>query len=296
MERGFRREDMLLAEIKKIFHKELDELYGENEVSSFFYLLIEHYLNLERFALALQPNLVIEKNEETPLFDALSQLKLQKPIQHILGYTHFMDLKFQVGPAVLIPRPETEELVRWILDDVGTEDNHELRILDIGTGSGCISIALAKNLQQVNVYSCDISGDALTIAQSNADVNEVKVNFFQSDILSSKTDIKIEFNFDIIVSNPPYVRELEKNEMSVNVVDHEPGIALFVPDEDPLLFYRAIARFAEQYLVSGGSLYLEINQYLGKEMVNLLENYTFKNIELRQDMFGNDRMIKAVRS
>ena len=287
---------MLLAEIKKIFHKELDEFYGENEVSSFFYLLIEHYLNLEKFVLALQPNLVIDKNEETPLFDALSQLKLQKPIQHILGYTHFMDLKFHVGADVLIPRPETEELVRWILDDVTTQDNHELRILDIGTGSGCIPIALANNLQKANVYSCDISADALTIAQSNADANGVKVNFFQRDILSIQSSFEIESSFNIIVSNPPYVRELEKNEMSVNVIDHEPEIALFVPDEDPLLFYRAIARFAEQYLDSEGSLYLEINQYLGKEMVNLLENYTFKNIELRQDMFGNDRMIKAVRS
>ncbi len=296
LERGFRREDMLLAEIKKIFHKELDELYGENEVSSFFYLLIEHYLNLEKFVLALQPNLVIDKNEETPLFDALSQLKLQKPIQHILGYAYFMDMKFQVGPDVLIPRPETEELVRWIIDDVITKEHQDLRILDIGTGSGCIPIALAKNLQNAKISSCDISGEALAIAKGNAEANGVFVDFFQSDILSATMDSEIESNFDIIVSNPPYVRELEKNEMRKNVIDHEPEIALFVPDEDPLLFYRAIARFAEKYLNSGGSLYLEINQYLGKEMVNLLEKYTFKKIELRQDIFGNDRMLKAIKT
>ena len=287
---------MVLAEIKKIFHKELDALYGENEVSSFFYLLIEHYLGLEKFVLALQPQLTIHKHQENPLFEALSELNRHKPIQHILGYTYFMDMKFQVSPDVLIPRPETEELVRWIFDDVNRFRNKELHILDIGTGSGCIPIALAKNLQKARVASFDVSEEALKIARSNAQENGVVVEFFQGNILDFQSALKIESGLDVIVSNPPYVRELEKQEMSSNVKDYEPELALFVPDADPLVFYRAIVRFAEQYLVSGGSLYLEINQYLGKEMVNLLETFTFSNIEIRQDMFGNDRMIKTIKT
>ena len=282
---------MLLNEIKKIFHRELNELYGENEVSSFFYLLIGHYLDLERFVLSIQPNLVLSKDEEAPLFAALSQLKFQKPIQHIIGFTEFMDLKFMVGPEVLIPRPETEELVRWILNDYQEISNKSLRILDIGTGSGCISISLAKNLKNAKVSALDISPDALEMAETNAKTNGVTIDFFQADILQ----VEIQSQFDIIVSNPPYVRVLEKEEMSTNVLAYEPEIALFVSDKDPLVFYRAIAAIAEKSLTKNGSLYLEINQYLRKEMVNLLEKYTFKNIELRKDIFGNDRMVKAVK-
>ena len=282
---------MLLAEIKRIFHKELDSTYGANEVSSFFYLLIEHYLDLERFVLVIQPDLVIDKEKETPLFAALSELKLQKPIQHIIGHAHFMDLKFKVGPEVLIPRPETEDLVRWILDDYTHTDSENLRILDIGTGSGCIAVSLAKNFQSANVHAMDISEGVLEIAKENAEMNGVNINFFQTDIF----DIYSQLQLDIIVSNPPYIRNLEKDKMTKNVLEHEPEIALFVSDKDPLVFYRSIANFAQKNLTREGSLYLEINQYLGKDMVELLKKYTFKNIELRKDIFGNDRMIKAVK-
>lgn len=295
---------MLLSEVKKIFHKELNDQYGENEVSSFFYLLIDHQLGLERFVLAMQPNLMLSKEEETPLFEALSKLKLNKPIQHIIGYEEFMDLKFKVDSDVLIPRPETEELVRWIVEDQKSKkviersrNDHGIRVLDIGTGSGCISISLAKNLKNAKVSALDVSPQALEIAKSNAHANNVTVNFFEADILDASTplSIGIEPKYDIIVSNPPYVRELEKNDMSKNVLEHDPEITLFVSDKDPLVFYRAIAGIAEKSLVPNGSLYLEINQYLGKEMVDLLEKYTFKNIELRKDIFGNDRMIKATK-
>ncbi|WP_289644689.1 peptide chain release factor N(5)-glutamine methyltransferase [Maribacter aestuarii] len=286
---------MLLAEIKKIFHHELDELYGADEVSSFFYLLIEHYLGLERFILAIQPNLVVSKEDENPLFAALSQLKLQKPIQHIIGHTYFMELKFNVGPDVLIPRPETEDLVRWIMEDYQETNLQNINILDIGTGSGCIPIVLAKNLENAQVAGLDISSKALTIARSNALLNGIEVNFFEGDILKGISSSSIKQKYDIIISNPPYVKELEKEKMSLNVVDYEPNEALFVPDKDPLVFYKAIAEFAQNRLTEGGSLYLEINQYLGKEMVDLLENYTFRNIELRKDVFGNDRMIKAIK-
>lgn len=282
---------MYLKEIKNIFHLELDAIYSPEEVNSFFYMLIEHFLGLERFILALEPNLIITKDEETPLFEALSRLKLEIPIQHIIGKTHFMDLEFLVDKNVLIPRPETEDLVRWILDDI---KNHQeaITILDIGTGSGCIPIALKKQLPNAKVATLDISDKALKIATQNAKNNSVQIEFIHANILEID---KLHQKFDIIVSNPPYVRELEKKEMHKNVLQHEPELALFVSDEDPLLFYRKIASFAVNNLNDGGALYFEINQYLGKETKQLLDSTNFSDIELRQDLFGNDRMLKGIK-
>ncbi|MDP2524692.1 peptide chain release factor N(5)-glutamine methyltransferase [Maribacter dokdonensis] len=288
---------MLLKEVKNIFHAELDVIYGKDEVNSFFYLLIEHYFELERFVLALQPNLNIEKEQETILFKALSELKLHKPIQHITGTAYFMDLDFTVNEHVLIPRPETEELVRWVLDDV-KEVKHFLNILDMGTGSGCIPISLDKNLVDAKVYALDVSPQALVVAEENNRTLGANVTFVKEDMLSlhSKTSAKeLDQKFDIIISNPPYVRELEKAEMQNNVIDHEPSLALFVPDEDPLKFYKAVVNFASEHLNKNGCLYLEINQYLGEETKRILQQSNFKTIDLRPDMFGNDRMIKGIR-
>ncbi|WP_282161832.1 peptide chain release factor N(5)-glutamine methyltransferase [Ulvibacterium marinum] len=287
---------MLLKEIKNIFHKELDVLYPQEEVDSFFYLLIEHHLGLERFVLALQPNFIVSKQEEQPLFEALSELRLQTPVQYIMGKAHFMDLELTVNKHVLIPRPETEELVRWILTDCHAErsrsigGNQSTTILDIGTGSGCIALALAKNYPEVQVYALDVSARALEVAQRNAEQNKVVVNFIKADILTLDT---LDVPFDIIVSNPPYVRELEKKEMKANVTDYEPKEALFVPDNDPLLFYKSIVRFAKNSLKEGGSLYFEVNQYLAQETKQLLEDQNFTDIEVRKDLFGNDRMLKG---
>ncbi|SHI94756.1 peptide chain release factor N(5)-glutamine methyltransferase [Pseudozobellia thermophila] len=285
---------MQLKEIKNIFHKELGSLYPPEEVNSFFYLLIEHYLGMERFVLALQPNLTVSKDEEQPLFEALSQLRLGRPIQYVIGQADFMDLEFLVNDKVLIPRPETEELVRWILDDVndgrGKGGVGELKILDIGTGSGCIAVALAKNLPKAEVHALDVSGLALEVARKNAVRNAVDIQFLEVDILKGP---ELPDAFDVIVSNPPYVREKEKAEMHANVLDNEPDMALFVSDGDPLLFYRAIARFSKGGLKKEGRLYLEINQYLGKETQELLKEHNFSEIELRKDMFENDRMIRA---
>lgn len=285
---------MLLKEIQIIFHSELDMQYGAQEVASFFSLLIDHFLGLEKFVLILQPELVVSKEEETLLFKALGDLKQHIPVQHIIGETEFMDSLFKVSPDVLIPRPETEDLVRWIVEDFQSADKADFKILDIGTGSGCIAISLAKYMEGVSVSALDISSDALTIAQANAVKNEVAIDFYQGDILEGATTMPIRSNFNIIVSNPPYVRELEKKEMHTNVLEHEPDLALFVSDKDPLVFYRAIAKFAEKNLTEDGCLYLEINQYLGKEMLSLLSEYNFKDIELRKDIFGNDRMVKGV--
>tara|TARA_R110000796_G_scaffold77155_6_gene172354 strand:- start:5593 stop:6456 length:864 start_codon:yes stop_codon:yes gene_type:complete len=282
---------MLLKEIKNIYHLELDPLFPKEEVDSFFYLVIDHYLGLERFILAMQPNLVVSKENEDPLFFALSQLKQERPIQHILGKAHFCELEFRVDENVLIPRPETEELVYWIINEVQKGDpREEVKILDIGTGSGCIAISLAKNLPNAKVYALDISKKALQIAGENAKDNDVDIFFLEADILSLEG---FKDKFDVIVSNPPYVRELEKLEMKNNVVEHEPGLALFVSDGDPLIFYKKITRFALSHLKKGGVLFFEINQYLGEEMKQLLEAENFSEIEPRKDMFGNDRMLKG---
>jgi len=286
---------MLLRQIKNIFHTELDSLYPKEEVDSFFHMLLEHYLNLERFILAIEPKMTISKEEETPLFEALSKLKLQEPIQHIIGKTHFMDMDFLVNKNALIPRPETEELVRWMIDEIRkrkyeARNENVLQILDIGTGSGCIAISLAKNFQNARVYALDISEEALVIAKENADLNKVDITFLSENIL----ELELELTFDIIVSNPPYVQELEKTKMHKNVLEHEPELALFVSDENPLIFYKRIVAFAAKNLNEGGALFFEINQYLGKETVQLLKDYNFSEIELRKDMFGNDRMLKGV--
>ena len=285
---------MVLKEIKNIYHKELDELYAKEEVDSFFYLLIEHYLKLQRFVLALQPNLTLTKEEEQPLFEALSELKLQRPVQYIIGSTSFMDLDFEVNENVLIPRPETEDLIRWIVDEVktsGPDKKSGLRILDIGTGSGCIAISLAKLLPDAKVFALDVSEKALETAKRNAERNAVKVEFILADILNFDG---FASNFDVIVSNPPYVRELEKKEMHKNVLEHEPDLALFVSDENPLVFYKAITQLAKQNLSEEGMLFFEINQYLAKETEALLHQHNFIEIEVRKDIFGNDRMTKGI--
>ena len=280
---------MLLREIKNIYHSELDAIYPKEEVDSFFYLVIEHYFDLERFVLALQPNLALSKDEEQPLFEVLHKLCLEIPIQYILGSAHFMDMDFTVNENVLIPRPETEELVRWVLADLEMYENKEISILDIGTGSGCIAISLAKNIPRAKVYGLDISKKALAVAKENAVMNKVEVVFVEADILEIETFNK---KVDIIVSNPPYVRMLEKNRMKPNVIQNEPGSALFVPDDDPLFFYRKIIEYSKKNLKPDGRLYLEINQYLGKATKALLEN-DFTKVELRKDLYGNDRMLKG---
>lgn len=198
-----------------------------------------------------------------------------------------MDMEFKVGPVVLIPRPETEELVRWVLED--SKEEIGMDVLDLGTGSGCIAISLSKLLKNSKVQALDVSQEALKIAKENARLNNAVVDFFSGDILN----LIIEQKFDIIVSNPPYVRQLEKNKMHNNVLIHEPKQALFVSDSEPLIFYEKIAGFATKNLKPNGILYLEINQYLGEETCELLSKFNFIAIELRKDLYGNDRFIKA---
>ena len=291
---------MRLKEIQNIFHTELDGIFGANEVSSFFNILISHYLKLNRIALVLEPDLTISKNEEQPLFEALSRLKVQEPIQYIISETEFFGLPFKVNEHTLIPRPETEELVTFVIESsrFKVQDSRPLTILDIGTGSGCIAVSLAKNISNAKVYAIDVSEEALKIAKHNAELNKADIHFFKVDILNSST-WNLEFKdleFDIIVSNPPYVRHLEKKEIKNNVLNYEPHLALFVEDDNPLQFYEAIANFAMDNLNKKGCLFFEINQYLGNETKQLLQDKGFTDLELKPDIFGNNCMLKGIKN
>ncbi len=290
---------MLLKEIQNIYHKELDAIYGINEVDSFFYILIEHYFNLPKYITSLEPGYVISKRDESKMFDALTQLNNQRPIQYIVGETEFYGLPFKVNENVLIPRPETEELVEWIINSLASSTSTSLstssveksfNILDVGTGSGCIAISLAKNLPDANLVALDVSQNALTIAKGNAEINKVAIDFVEHNILIS--DFSSD-KYDIIISNPPYVRNLEKEQMKPNVLDNEPHLALFVEDDNPLLFYKAITEFAKHNLKKDGVLYFEINEHFGKEICNLLVANDFSDVELKKDIYEKDRMVKG---
>ncbi|THF51363.1 peptide chain release factor N(5)-glutamine methyltransferase [Flavobacterium supellecticarium] len=283
---------MLLKEYRDYFKTELVSIYDEKEIDSFFYITLEAFHQMKRLDLALQPAFELDGMQLLQWETVLHQLKEQRPIQYIFEETEFFGLSFYVNENVLIPRPETEELVEWILNSVsGWSRDRKIRILDIGTGSGCIAVSLAKNLPEAEVYAIDVSEKALEVARRNARQLEAPVTFWHKDIL--ETTILPEM-FDIIVSNPPYVRNLEKQEISKNVLEFEPHLALFVDDHDPLLFYRKITELATKNLNHNGLLFFEINQYLGSEMQHLLESNSFLQIELRKDIYENDRMTKAV--
>ena len=282
---------MKIKDYRTQFIDVLTPIYDAGEAESFFYLILEEKQKLKRIDLALQPDLLFSEEEIVVWNSILEELKKEIPIQYLLGSTSFYGLDFEVNPNVLIPRPETEELVEWIIrNNSKIEKPKDLKILDIGTGSGCIAISLAKNLPNATVSAIDVSEKALATAKKNAQSNSVNVSFINQNILQTE-DLKQQF--DIIVSNPPYVRNLEKEEIKKNVLENEPHLALFVEDEDALIFYKKIAQLAQKNLTANGMLFFEINQYLGPETVALLEELQFKDIELRKDMYGNDRMIRC---
>ncbi|MDO6676815.1 peptide chain release factor N(5)-glutamine methyltransferase [Tenacibaculum sp. 1_MG-2023] len=280
---------MLLKQYKSYFSEQLSSIFPQTEINTFFFLLIKEYLGFQRIDLTLQPTFEVLSDKKRLLDEALARLKKEEPIQYILGKTEFYGLPFNVDKNTLIPRPETEELVEWIVKEV-EKSQKLLFILDIGTGTGCIPISLKKQLPNMNVSAVDVSEKALIVAKKNAELNDVEVSFMLQDILKTKV---LNSKFDIIVSNPPYVRELEKAEMKNNVLENEPHLALFVEDNNPLLFYKKIADLAKNNLTKTGLLFFEINQYLSKETVEMLKDKGFTKIELRKDLFGNNRMIKA---
>lgn len=282
---------MRIKQYRTQFIQELSPFYDAYEAESFFYLILEYKHKLRQIDLALNHELNFSTADLVYWCSILEQLKKEVPIQYLLGKTNFYGMDFEVNENVLIPRPETEELVEWIINEnAGIDKSKRLKILDIGTGSGCIAISLAKNLPNAEVYAIDISKKALETAKRNAIQNNVEVTFMYKDILELEL---LNCNFDIIVSNPPYIRNLEKEEIKKNVLDYEPHLALFVEDNNALIFYKKIAALAQKNLLENGQLFFEINQYLGKEMSTLLESMNFRNIELRKDIYDNDRMMKG---
>ena len=268
--------------------KELADLYPKSEVQGFIHIIFEYVCGFDYTALLLHKNEKLDVAHHKQIVEIVSRLTQFEPIQYILGETEFFGLKLKVKPGVLIPRPETEELVHWITTITWPPNPV---IFDIGTGSGCIALALKKNLRQAQVSAVDFSEIALQTARENAALNKLDVKFFLFNILQwSKTNWPL---FDGVVSNPPYVRELEKKYMHANVLNYEPETALFVPDNDPLIFYRQIGLFARKYLKPEGKLFFEINESMGEETIGFLKHIGFKNIEMRKDINGKYRMIKA---
>ncbi len=279
---------MTLPEIRSLFLQKLNHLYPETEILSFFHLLLEHHFGTRKVDLALDPELMRKEWPEDVFLEALRELEQERPIQYIIGSTEFAGMTFRIDENVLIPRPETEELVTWILETA--DDKPPLRILDIGTGSGCIPISLALKLPEAEIHALDISEGALELARENARSLGAHVNFFELDILTAQD---IADHYDLIISNPPYVRLSEKNEMRGNVLKHEPDLALFVNDDDPLLFYRKIASLSKESLNENGMLFFEINENLSEQTCKILSDLNFRDIEVRKDIYGKNRMIRA---
>jgi release factor glutamine methyltransferase len=278
-----------IADIKKYFVNALADLYEEEEAEAIFFYVTEHLFQFSRNEYLLHKSATISESELLKVHFILKDLKKSIPLQYVLGEAFFVGMKLKVSPDVLIPRPETEELVDWIIQNHLTENIES--IIDIGTGSGCIALGLKKFLPQTKVYALDVSKAALQIAQENAALNKLSIEWIEADILSPQ--IKLNGKFSIIVSNPPYVTNAEAASMHRNVLENEPHLALFVPDNDALIFYRKILQIAQNHLNKNGWVYFEINQYLASEMQQLLKKINFKNIELKKDISGNYRMIRG---
>lgn len=275
--------------IAQIIYDELSGYYTQSEVSALTRIIATEMLGVAQMTYFLKDDVTLKAEQEALLDNTIERLKKHEPIQYIQGYSDFCGLRFKVTPATLIPRPETSELVEWIAAEyIGKTVN----ILDMGTGSGCIAISLAHKLPKSNVTAWDISTTALAVAAENSRNNGTEVTFERVDILSYEPK---SAQFDIIVSNPPYIKENEKAAMHSNVLDWEPHTALFVPDSDPLLFYRTIAEKGLQMLAPNGTLYFEINRAHGTETMKMLADYGYTDIELRKDFADNDRMIKATK-
>jgi len=282
-----------LEQIRKQFLDKLAPLYDESEADSIFFVLLEDLFHYKRKDYLLRNPITFNLADQDKINGMLLRLLNGEPIQQLMGSAWFMGISLKVSSDVLIPRPETEELVDLILRDQQAHPIHEARIIDIGTGTGCIPIALKKQLPQATVFAVDVSKEALEIAKHNALQNKVSINFMLTDILEWELVFADELTFDIIVSNPPYITSSEKPFMHPNVLQFEPHLALFVEDKAPLLFYETIASFALKHLQPEGLLYFEINRNYGQEVKSLLTKKGFSNVVLLQDMQGADRMIKA---
>lgn len=282
---------MTFEEARIKITKSIRDVYDNNEASNIAELLIEHITRLPRIERLLKKNEIFSTSQMEFLEISVERLQKHEPIQYIIHETWFAGLKFYVDKNVLIPRPETEELVEWIVNELKNQ-KLKVKILDVGTGSGCIAIALKNKLPHTEVWACDKSDEALTVARINADALDATIDFVSLDFLDEGQRKQLP-NVDIIVSNPPYVMQNEKLQMRKNVIDNEPSIALFVPDNDPLIFYEAIAEFGKEKLNKGGSIYMEINESLGTQAKELFQSNGYHSVKIKKDLQGKDRMMKA---
>jgi release factor glutamine methyltransferase len=279
---------MKVGEVSSLFQEKLKDKYPETEIGNFIFFTLQSLLGFSRIDVVLKKEEEINEKKLPLIKDVLEKIKNDNPIQYILGSTEFYRLKFKVTPDVLIPRPETEELVDLIIKE---NKKPNPLILDIGTGSGCIAVSLKRNIPDSFVYGIDISPDVLAIAKENAQINNTDIIFLKHNILHQKESYSFP-EFDIIVSNPPYVLESEKKVMKANVIDHEPNIALFVPDEDPFMFYNAIAKFAIKHIKPGGLLYFEINERFAFDLELNLKKLGLINAVCFKDINNKDRILK----
>ena len=283
---------MLLSEFRIYFRKILSGFYSNREIDTFFKILIDFYFDWKSTFIGLNPNYVLDSNQLQKLKFALAELELGKPIQYVTNQAFFLNNDFYVNDSVLIPRPETEELVKWVLDDINEYKITSPHLMDIGTGSGCIAISLAKANREIKLTAIDLSKEALIIAKKNASKHKVKIDFVQEDIQSLS---HINRTFDIIVSNPPYIHPDEKKDILPNVLNHEPHMAFFTPNNDPIYFYRLIINFASKVLKSLGGLYLEINPKFLELLKSNFSSRNFSEVEVRNDIFGKPRMLKVIK-
>lgn len=278
-----------IQEINKQFKNKLKNVYSNSEIQQILFLIYESVLNFTKIQVLTNQEMLISEEKCDIITSIKERLFANEPIQYILEEADFFGLKFKVNTSVLIPRQETEELVQWIIDE---SNSNELRVLDMGTGSGCIAISLSKNMINAEVYAVDVSKKALSVANKNSTLNNVSVNFNKFNILSDNYNA-LPKNIDILVSNPPYVKKSEKALMNSNVLDYEPDIALFVDDDNPIIFYQRIAGIGKKILNNEGLLFFEINESLGDEVKSMLEKMQYSKVEIRKDIDGKNRMVRA---
>ncbi len=281
-----------LTELKDQYIDQLSAIYSTSESRKLFFVLTEYFFGIDQIHLALEPDKRISESEMLVLHKAVKELLNHKPIQYVTGVASFFDMNLKVNESVLIPRPETEELVQLILQK---EKKNHPAIIDIGTGSGCIALAIKKNMTEARVTAVDISIEALNVVRQNMQTHQVDIELLQMDILSpaSYTGLSV---FDVVVSNPPYVTQSDKEKMQKNVLDYEPAQALFVDDDQPLIYYEAIVQFCQKHLISNGRIYFEINEQKGSEVVRLMKENDYKKVMLHNDMHGKERFATAVKS
>jgi len=284
-----------VKDVYKQYRQDLKRLYDVDESDVIATWVLTEVTGYSSAKLKAFDDAELTTDHITAMQTMLNRLKNGEPVQYVLGHTEFYGLTFKVNTSVLIPRPETEELVQWILNTVKACNLPIASVLDVGTGSGCIAISLKKHLSTSKVYAVDISAAALSVASENAALNQTEIHFIEDDVTNIQQELLLNNQFQIIVSNPPYVTPTDKTLMHTNVTHHEPHTALFVPEDDPLLFYKAITTYAISNLDDNGYLFFEINEAYGIQTIDLLQQHGFSDVELRKDFFGKDRMIKATK-